>query len=123
MLSRGWQNPSFRREKGAQIRRRDELQTERGKTGFEDAALERLDLTTRWNDDDSGAFIPPRFRGFALEPAFDRALPGRFRRRGEEQRMAAMRLKFQFQLHSFILAEPACDFMVGTARCAVRRTR
>src|SRR5438270_13558865 len=107
MLSRSWQNSSFRREEGAQIRRSDELQTERGKTGFEDAALERLDLTTGWNDDDSGTFISPRFRSCALEPSFHRALPSRFRRRGEQQHVATMRLKFQFQLHLSILAEGA----------------
>jgi hypothetical protein len=105
VLSRGWQNPSFRREEGAEIRRRDELQSERGKTGFEDAALERLDLTTGWNDDDSGALIPPGFRSCLLEPAFRRALPGRFRRRGKQQRVPAVWLKLQFQLHSLILAE------------------
>jgi len=107
MLSRRWQNPSFRREERAQIRRRDELQTQCGKAGFEDAALERLDLTTGWNDDDGGPFILPRFRSYALEPTFDRALPRRFRRRGKQQRVTAMRLKFQFQLHSLILAECA----------------
>ena len=105
VLSRGWQNPSFRREEGAEIRRCDELQTERGKTGFEDAALERLDLTMGWNDDDSGVFIPPGFRSCVLEPAFECAVPRRFRRRGKQQRVAATRLKFQFQLHQVILAE------------------
>jgi len=121
MLTRGRQSIGPGGEKPTKIGRRNEFQTERGESGFEESTLERLDLTAGWNNDDGRAFGLPGLCASLLEPALNRALPRRFWRRGEEQRMGTTRLKFQFQLHSLILAEPACDFMVGTARCAIRR--
>jgi hypothetical protein len=48
-------------------------------------------------------------------------LPRRFRRRGEEQRGATMRLKLQFQLHLVILAERVDNGCPTVAKKAARR--
>lgn len=106
MLARRRQDPAFRREKSPKVRRRDEFQTERGKTRFKQAAFERLDLTARWNDDNNRSFAFPSLRCGPPEPVFGCALPDRFRRWGEQQCVPAFRLKLQFQLHSSTLACP-----------------
>jgi hypothetical protein len=62
-------------------------------------------LATGWNDDNRRQFTAPRVCRRALEPAFHRALPGGFGRRGKQQRVVAMRLEFQFQLHVMNVAE------------------
>lgn len=95
----------FPGQQRAKIWRSEKLNPERGKACCEQPSFERLDLAAGWNDDNPRALALPRFRGGLLEPAQRSLLPRRFRRMAEKQRVPALGLKFEFQLHRLILAE------------------
>ena len=105
MLARRWEGFTLGGEERAEIGRGDELQTERGESGLEKPAFQRVDLPAGRNNNERRAFALPSLVGSLLEPALNGTLPRRVRRSGEEQRVRALRLKFQFQLHPLILAE------------------
>jgi hypothetical protein len=84
MLRRGRQATALRSEESAKVGRGDEFYPERGEAGFEHATFEALDLTARWNDNDSREVASPRFRRGLAKPSFRRALPGRVCRGGKQ---------------------------------------
>ena len=90
-----------------QIERRQELNTERALPILKQARLESVELAACRRDYARRALVLPRGGRVLRKPLRDPTLPRRLRRGREEQSGTASGLKFELELHPFILAERA----------------
>ena len=90
-----WWRENFRSsgEEDPEMRRRDKLQAERGKTCLQKTRFERLRLTARPHNDYCWMFDLPGLRPDPRKPICESALPRRFWRRGNKQSRPAIWLK------------------------------